>query len=130
MMLNMKNCRTQLQVIYHPHNCRDEYLTRCCRCSLAMPTVGETFSFYKSLPKSLCSLAFTRLYRPQRIPARDLTGQTAIATGGNSGIGLSIAVALARQGAAVYLACRDSLIPEQQRSTMLLLSAMERAKQG
>ena len=64
-------------------------------------------SFYASLIKSLLALGFARLYTPQHIPGRDLTGQTAIITGANSGIGLSMAVALAQQGASVCLACRD-----------------------
>lgn len=65
------------------------------------------YSFYISLFKSLLSLVFARLYRPQHVPKRDLSGQTAIVTGANSGIGLSIAIALAAQGANVYLACRN-----------------------
>ena len=66
------------------------------------------YSFYISLFKSLLSLVFARLYRPQHVPKRDLSGQTAIVTGANSGIGLSIAIALAAQGANVYLACRNA----------------------
>jgi NAD(P)-dependent dehydrogenase (short-subunit alcohol dehydrogenase family) len=66
------------------------------------------FSFYISLFKSLLSLVFARLYRPQYVPKRDLSGQTAIVTGANSGIGLSIAIALAAQGANVHLACRNA----------------------
>lgn len=66
------------------------------------------YSFYTSLAKSLFSLVFARLYKPQKVPIRDLTGQTAIVTGANSGIGLSIAVALAEQGADVHLACRNA----------------------
>lgn len=64
-------------------------------------------SFYSSLVKSVLSLLLARLYTPQRPPARDLSGQIAIVTGANSGIGLSIATSLARQGATVYLACRN-----------------------
>lgn len=64
-------------------------------------------SFYSSLFKSLLSLVFARLYTPQRPPPRDLSGQIAIVTGANSGIGLSIATSLSSQGAIVYLACRS-----------------------
>lgn len=38
---------------------------------------------------------------------RDLTGKRAIITGANSGLGLQSAIALARKGAEVVLACRD-----------------------
>ncbi|KAH9871159.1 hypothetical protein J1614_006735 [Plenodomus biglobosus] len=64
-------------------------------------------SFCTSLVRSLLTLIFGRLYTPQSHPARNLSGQTAIITGSNSGIGLSIAVALAKQGATVNLACRS-----------------------
>jgi NAD(P)-dependent dehydrogenase (short-subunit alcohol dehydrogenase family) len=64
-------------------------------------------SFYASLFKSLCALVFARLYTPQPVSKRDLSGHNAIVTGGNSGIGLSIATQLARQGATVHLACRS-----------------------
>lgn len=64
-------------------------------------------SFYTSLFKSPLNLVFARLYAPQQVPLRDLSGQVAIVTGANSGIGLSVAVALAKQGAVIYLACRN-----------------------
>jgi NAD(P)-dependent dehydrogenase (short-subunit alcohol dehydrogenase family) len=64
-------------------------------------------SFYSSLFKALWTLVFARTYAPQKTSKRDLNGQIAIVTGANSGIGLSIATQLARQGATVYLACRS-----------------------
>lgn len=72
-----------------------------------MSTLGVMYSFYLSLAKSLLSLVFARFYKRQDVPTRDLTGQMAIVTGANSGIGLSIATALAKQGATVCLACRN-----------------------
>ncbi|KAL5373446.1 hypothetical protein DPSP01_012689 [Paraphaeosphaeria sporulosa] len=72
-----------------------------------MPSPKTLLSFYTSLIKSLLAVIFARLYKPQEIPPKDLRGQTAIVTGANSGIGLSIAVALAKQGTAVCLACRN-----------------------
>ena len=69
--------------------------------------MATLISFYASLCASLFSLVFARLYTPQNPPTRNLSDQTAIVTGANSGLGLSIAVALAKQGATVYLACRN-----------------------
>ncbi|KAJ4355394.1 uncharacterized protein N0V89_003410 [Didymosphaeria variabile] len=73
-----------------------------------MPPLTTLLSFYTSLTKSLLTLLFARLYKPQELPPRNLTNQTAIVTGSNSGIGLSIAIALAKQGATVCLACRNA----------------------
>ena len=73
---------------------------------------SSTFShvdFYRDLAISTISLAFGRVLpnlRPSPAPA-GLTGKTAIVTGANSGIGLTIALELTRQNATVYLACRN-----------------------
>ena len=64
-------------------------------------------AFYISAVKSVISLAFARLYSPQRPILLDLSGQIAIVTGANSGIGLAVATSLACEGATVYLACRN-----------------------
>lgn len=45
-------------------------------------------------------------FSPADLP--DLTGRTAVVTGGNSGIGFHTAAELARKGATVVLACRDT----------------------
>ncbi len=45
-------------------------------------------------------------FSPDDVP--DLSGRRAIVTGANSGIGLRVAVALARKGAHVVLGCRDA----------------------
>ena len=43
----------------------------------------------------------------QVLHGMDLSGRTAVVTGGNSGVGLQTALALARQHCSVILACRD-----------------------
>lgn len=63
--------------------------------------------FHRDKLVGICCLLCGRLLPTLQPPAVDLTGKTAIITGGNSGIGLQIALDLARQGATVYLACRN-----------------------
>jgi NAD(P)-dependent dehydrogenase (short-subunit alcohol dehydrogenase family) len=72
-----------------------------------MAPLSPYMTFYTSVAKAIFTIIFARLYTPQSPPHRNLKGQTAIVTGANSGIGLSIATALAKQGATVYLACRN-----------------------
>jgi NAD(P)-dependent dehydrogenase (short-subunit alcohol dehydrogenase family) len=56
---------------------------------------------------------------PPELLARDLTGQTFIVTGSNSGIGLVTVSQLARQGATVVLACRRVSEGERARAEIL-----------
>lgn len=79
----------------------------CICAAIIMAPLQLYVDFYSSLFKSLWTLVFARLYTPQPLPKRDLSGRVAIVTGANSGIGLSIATHLIRQGATVYLACRS-----------------------
>ena len=72
-----------------------------------MAPLSLYLSFYSSAFTGVLNLLFARLYTSQAPPPRNLTGQTAIVTGANSGVGLWIAVHLARQGADVCLACRS-----------------------
>ncbi len=64
--------------------------------------------FYRDLAFSMIDLAFGGFFPSLQVPPADLTGKVAIITGGNSGIGLQIAHSIARQGATVYLACRNT----------------------
>lgn len=93
-----------------------------------MSALGEMYSFYTSLAKSLISLAFARLYKPQQIPSHDLAGQTAVVTGANSGI-ISRLQLLLQNRALLFTSPAATLIVGQQRLTMSSLNAMERAKQ-
>lgn len=54
---------------------------------------------------------------PPELLARDLTGQTFLVTGANSGIGLVTTTQLAKQGATVVLACRRVAEGEKVRAT-------------
>jgi 3-oxoacyl-ACP reductase-like protein len=72
-----------------------------------MTPLSIYISFYTSLIGGMLNLLFARLNTPQKPQQRDLSGQTALVTGANSGLGLSIATSLAQQGATIYLACRN-----------------------
>ena len=70
-------------------------------------SVPSRFDYFRDLTLVIAALALGRLYPTLKPPPADLTGQVAIVTGGNSGIGLEIAHDLARKGCTVYLACRN-----------------------
>ena len=57
----------------------------------------------------------------------DLSGKTAVVTGGNSGIGFETVKALAGAGCGVVLACRDVAAGEAARQTLLRRSAERRS---
>ena len=70
--------------------------------------MASKLKFYRDLAFSMIDLAFGGFFPSLQVPPADLTGKIAIITGGNSGIGLQIAGSIARQGATVYLACRNT----------------------
>jgi NAD(P)-dependent dehydrogenase (short-subunit alcohol dehydrogenase family) len=49
-------------------------------------------------------------------PGADAAGRTFLITGGNTGIGLTTAIALARDGGRVYIACRSAVAGEAARA--------------
>ena len=74
---------------------------------MSVPAITRLY-FFRDRLLGLFGLFCGRLLPTLEPPPVDLTGKTAIITGGNSGIGLQIALDLARQGATVYLACRNA----------------------
>ena len=65
------------------------------------------FDFARDMALGMTALAAGRLFPTLKVPPVDLTGKVAIITGGNSGIGLQIALEMAERGSTVYLACRN-----------------------
>ena len=65
-------------------------------------------AFYRDLAWSFVVLVLGRLFPRLHVPHTDLSNKVAVITGGNSGIGFAIALELAKQGATVYLACRNT----------------------
>ena len=70
--------------------------------------MASSLKFFRDLTFSMIDLAFGGFFPTLKVPPADLTGKVAIITGANSGIGLQIARCIARQGATVYLACRNT----------------------
>ena len=79
---------------------------------MSITTVSRIY-FFRDLLLSMLGLFCGRLLTTLEPPHLDLKGRVAIITGGNSGIGLQIALDLARQGATVYLACRNVFKAEE-----------------
>eukprot|EP01084_Bolivina_argentea_P279785 478358_1 len=81
-----------------------------------IPQFWKSKYFYISLAVGYCTLFYLRhkiqgYYRDYTatISIKDLTGKTAIITGGNSGIGLGSAIHFARLNANIIIACRNNL---------------------
>ena len=70
------------------------------------------FFFLRDVLMSMRNLVFGRFFRNLHVPIVSLTDKTAIVTGANSGIGFQIALELAKNGATVYLACRNTVKAE------------------
>lgn len=67
----------------------------------------SSVDFYRDRLLGTVSTLGGRLFPTLEPPPVDFTTKVAIITGGNSGIGLQIALDIIRQGATVYLACRS-----------------------
>ena len=65
------------------------------------------FEYFRDLAIATAALALGRLLPTLKSPQVDLSSKVALVTGSNSGIGLEIALQLARQGCTVFLACRN-----------------------
>ncbi len=85
---------------------------------MSTPKVSRTH-FYRDLILSMVGLCCGRLFASLEPPPADLTDTVAVITGGNSGIGLQIALELVRRGATVYLACRSASNAEEAVSQLV-----------
>lgn len=65
------------------------------------------FLVLKDLGVSVFTLLFARLLPTIKVPDVDLSGNIAIVTGANSGVGKALCLELAKRNATVYMACRD-----------------------
>ncbi|KAG8863307.1 hypothetical protein FRB96_008798 [Tulasnella sp. 330] len=68
----------------------------------------DTLRSLASTSKGFFDIIGTRIYPDIVVPVVDLTGKRVIVTGANTGLGLEIATQFARQGAEVYILCRDA----------------------
>lgn len=83
------------------------------------PPLITRIRFFRDLLISVIHIWFGRLFPKLHVPATSLDAKTAIVTGGNSGIGFSIALSLAKSGATVCLACRNASKAEEAVSDLV-----------
>ena len=69
---------------------------------------SSRYEYYRDYALGQLNLVIGRLLPGLKVPDADLSGKTAIVTGGNSGIGHQIALELVERGATVYIACRNA----------------------
>ena len=86
------------------------------------------FDLARDVARAVATLVFGRLLPTLNAPPADMTGKVAIVTGGNSDIGLTIALELARQGFTVYLACRS--ISKAEEAIFQITSQVPAAKES
>lgn len=72
-----------------------------------------------STSKGFFDIVGTRIYPDIVVPPVDLTGKRVLVTGANTGLGKEIALELAKQGAEVWLLCRDQLKAEAARDEII-----------
>ncbi|MFC9646313.1 oxidoreductase [Streptomyces mirabilis] len=78
--------------------------------------IQELLSLPPTSPRNLCRSAAMAAWNTRHIPHQQ--GRTAVVTGANSGLGLVTATELARQGAKVVLAVRDTAAGERARAAI------------
>lgn len=74
---------------------------------------SSNYVYYRDYALGQLNLVIGRLLPGLNVPDADLSGKTAIVTGGNSGIGYQIALELVKRGATVYIACRNASKAEE-----------------
>jgi len=89
-------------------------------------TIWTYVLLFRDLFLGTTFLLVANLLPPLQPGRKDLTGQTAVVTGSNSGVGYGVAFDLARQGAMVVLACRNEVKAAKARTS--IISSLPNAK--
>ena len=87
-----------------------------------LPPLLENSRQYGMLPPFIDGVAWG--YTWDEFAEVDLTGQTALVTGANAGIGFALSNHLAKRGATVYMACRNDAKCEAARKKIISFHAL------